>query len=340
MSRPAFAFVTLALVACASDPSAYDPASAPGKADDTDEQAERIGVESVWREQSAEEGKQHIAILRDDLYTHSEQFLLFGEKNGSLQARSFVGQYIIIDREGFTETASDDFYDLTAEFITDDLVEITLIGRDGRRFDLVYERLAGDDVEAPTAQAIAAANKFYKKFDQLMTKKADTLANLKAFLRLHMRSYSYAPEDDRALDWQFEIGWLQIESYHALSAPDAGLAGVAITQDGDDAISKHFFERLGADAWTTDADLPDPQDILEDFDWESGDEPPSFYQFHPGISGLETGVIADGLDKFADYTILALHPFECEDGYDYQIDRYWVLSDGSILDYQTSWECD
>ena len=92
--------------------------------------------------------------------------------------------------------------------------------------------------------------------------------------------------------------------------------------------------------WTSDADLPDPEELLEEFDWESGEELPIFHQFHAGISGVEPGVIADGLDEFADYTILELRPFECEDGYDYQIDRYWVLSDGSILDYQTYWECD
>jgi len=326
------------LSGCAADPAdvSGDGDGAGGKADDTDANPHDVVVQSVWREMSSTAGKQYMAILGTDLYTATEQFLIFGKKAGKLSVRSFPSEFWIFDKKNSTESAADNFYQLEAKWTTDDLVEVTLVGQDGRQHDLVYERMK---IDIPVAQAIAAADKFYAKFDELLAKPIAKLAELKALVALHGRMHSYYPSEEAALPWQFEIESLQIEASTQLTLPDDSLAGVDIEADGSDPISKLFLAKFGQ-PWTAPADVPEAEDALEGWDWESGEPEPAFYTFEPAIRGVEPGMLRDGLAKFAKYTITEFHPWECEDWYDYDFDYHWVLTDGSILSHDPYPECD
>lgn len=324
------------LSGCAGDAADLSDDGAGGKADEVDSNPHDVVVESVWREQSSTPGKQYLAILDTDLYTANEQFLIFGKKAGKLNVRSFPAEFWIIDKKNSTESSADNFYQLTAKWTTDDLVEVTLIGQDGRQHDLAYERMK---IDVPVAQTIAAADKFYAKFDQLLAQPIAKLAELKALVALHERMHDYYPNDDAALPWQFEIEALEIEASTELTAPDDSLAGVDIQADGSDPISKAFFAQF-AQPWTAPADVPTAEEALEDFDWDSGEPEPAFYSFEPAIRGVEPGMLRDGLAKFTEYTVTAFHPYQCEDWFDYDFDYYWVLSDGSILSHDPYPECD
>src|SRR5262245_20270559 len=74
----------------------------------------KVEVKSVWKEKKGTPGKQHLAILDDDIYTHSDQFLMYGAKNGKLSVRSFVGQFIIFTDPGTVEQSEDTFYKFKA----------------------------------------------------------------------------------------------------------------------------------------------------------------------------------------------------------------------------------
>jgi hypothetical protein len=294
----------------------------------------KVVVKSVWAEQSETPGKQHIAVLDDDVYTHSDHFLLFGEKKGKLHVRDFVSSFIFAEA-GSVEKAADDFYQLTANFVSDDQMEVTLLGQNGSKFKLVYDRLDDDDV---ADAAVEAADKFYGKFDKLLDKDVATLSDLKAYVRLHIRSHDFSPEDDKNLEWQFSFEeFLQIGGVIELANANKKLAGVTIKASGSDAISKHFKKKFGK-TWTADADLPEAEEVLTslgDFD-----DAPKFLQFQNEIIGVDPGPIRDGLEKFAKQTVTLLNPLECEDSFDYARDFFWVLEDGSILSYFTEPECD
>ena len=336
----ALALSSLILVSCASESNPEVRGAAGGKADGPTELYDHaIRVESVWTQTGdATAGKQTIAILRGDAYSHSEHFVLFGEKNGSLRVRDFQGQYLIFDREGHTETSSDNFYTFTAVFVTDDQMDVTLVGLNGSTFELSYERQTLDDeLEAGAEEAIA---KYYAKYDELRESEVETVSDLKKHVRLHLRTHDYGPNDYGwdAPEWQFETQWLQIEGSVALGKANSELADVEVSDDGTDAVSQHYLEARDAEALTNWNDVPDPEDILDNHDWN--EDVPVFHVVEAGIEGVEPGPIRDGLELFATHTFKTLTAFECEGGYDFTTDFHWYLSDGTTLSYYVHPECD
>ncbi len=319
----------LVFTACYDSPNGPPPPAGTERATKSKHDVE---VKSVWEEESLTAGKQHIAILDDDAYTHSDHFLVFGEKNGKLSTRDFVGEFSIFVNPGNVETARDNFYQFTAKFLTKDIMEVTLEGQDGSKIELVYRKI---DNEKLVNEAIATADKFYEKFDKLVASKVQKLTDLKALIRLHQRTHDFGPNFEKGLEWQFVLEDLQIEGFLELSSPNKKLAGVEIKANGSDAISKHFKKKFGMD-WTLN--VPSADEALANHDPEA--DFPTFLTFEKGIKGVEKGPIRDGLKKFAKFTVMLSEPAECEDFFFEDHDFFWVLEDGSILSYTTTPECD
>ncbi|MBT8492848.1 MAG: hypothetical protein KJO07_07285, partial [Deltaproteobacteria bacterium] len=288
--------------ACTTEPMEPDGRpGATGKADGTtSEYDHQIWVESVWVEKNATEGKQYLAIFKEDAYSHSEHFLMYGEKdNGTFRVRNFQSGYIIIEHPGFVEKSKDNFYDFEAEFVSDSLVKVHLEGRDGRTYDLEYEK---QELTWPLInESRDALAGFYDKFDEAREQDPDSLEALKDHVDLHIRTHSHDPNEAwDAYPWQLKIHWLQIESDLVLGDANSDLAGVTIEADGSDAISQDFFAQVDGSEYTTEADLPWPEDA---YDHDTWDDQPRFFVVHDSIEGIEDGPIKGGLESFAGKTI-------------------------------------
>lgn len=295
-------------------------------------------MKSVWTEASGTAGKQFLAILEDDAYSHSDHIVVYGEKNNNLSVRDFQGQWWIAGNPGNHVSSQDNWYTFEADFITASELKVTLVGQNGTTYNLVYER------ETLTSglrrDATTAANAYYAKYDELRDSDVTSIANLKAHLRLHLRTHDSGPNEHwEAYEYQLEQFWLQIEAYLEIADRNSALENVTVKADGTDALSQHFLATYEATEFTDENDLPDPEDLLDGWDWVNNDAP-EFFVVSRGVEGLTDGPIRDGMEKFVTHTFKRLTAFECQDGYEYTPDFTWYLQDGTVVSYGVGPECD
>lgn len=160
-------------------------------------------MKSVWTEASGTAGKQFLAILEDDAYSHSDHIVLYGEKNNSLSVRDFQGHWWIAGNPGNHVSSQDNWYTFEADFITASEMKVTLVGQNGTTYNLVYER------ETLTSSlrraATVAINAYYAKYDELRDSDVDSIAERNAHLRLHLRTHDFGPNEHwESYEYQLE----------------------------------------------------------------------------------------------------------------------------------------
>ena len=303
-------------------------------------------IKSVWKSQKAVPGKQYLASVSVDGFSDGSYAVLFGEKNGELQFRRFRTNGLLewaFEGAWKPRTAKDDDYSFVAEAAekeekNKDLLRVVLRNPEGKMaYKMLFDRRDPDSGSAKFAEAaVGLAFADYEKI--LSDKTPDTLAAFKELINFTLERYGYSPGDGYG-DPKFPLAVFhqQIEFQLDITPPSKKIATARILKNGKDPISKMLRE---ANAWTDYDDLP------QDEDWANYPDPDKDYQsqvfsfYRPVAEYFQSKQLLKAAKKFVRYEVVNVRGDVCEDSYYITPDIFWVLIDGSVVNYSVGTECD